>query len=306
MRQHRPKKPDLDSSGKKQAAQKGTTKQPPQTPNEISTQPSTNMEVHHHAHHGHGRKNWKSYFWEFFMLFLAVFCGFMAEIQVEHYIEHQREKKYMQMCIEDLRADSLRFGRIIGANQRRMESIDQLVTLLNSPIKTDSTIQKMYDLNSGRIGFANFLFNKRTMSQLKTAGGFKLIRVKAVADSLVERDIDIDWNDGMRGRLHESFVRVREAGVSLFDEYQLYTYRKSSATNPNGALDSALNSFVPITGKTGHRFSLLSQDKKEISQYSSSLIYFQKLINRYNQDLISYQRKCHSLIDLIRHEYNIK
>lgn len=306
MRQHRPKRPDSSSSGKKQTTEKGATKPPPQNLTETSTQSSSTMEVHHHAHHGHGHKTWKSYFWEFFMLFLAVFCGFLAEVQVEHYIENQREKKYMQMCIEDLRADSLRFGRIIRGNQQRMESLDQLVTLLNSTEKTDSTIQKMYDLNSSRIGFANFLFNKRTMSQLKTAGGFKLIRVKAVADSLVERDIDIDWNDGMRQRLHESFVRVREAGVSIFDEYQLYAYRKSSATNPNDALDSALNSFVPITGKTARRFSLLSQDKKEISQYSSSLIYFQKLINRYNLDLISYQRKCHALIELIKNEYEIK
>jgi hypothetical protein len=306
MRQHRPKRPDPSLSGKKQTVLKGEKKPPPQDPTEIPNQASTTMEVHHHAHHGHGRKTWKSYFWEFFMFFLAVFCGFMAEVQVEHYIEHQREKKYMQMCIEDLRADSLRFGRIIRGNQQRMESLDQLITLLNSADRADSTIQKMYDINSWRIGFANFLFNKRTMSQLKTAGGYKLIREKAVADSLVERDIDIDWNDGMRQRLHESFVRVREAGVSIFDEYQLYAYRKSLATNQNNALDSALNSFVPITIKTAHKFSLLSQDKKEISQYSSSLIYFQKLLNRYNQDLISYQRKCHSLIKLIKKEYDIQ
>ena len=76
------------------------------TSNTLIQDETKNMEVHHHAHHGHEKKTWKNYFWEFFMLFLAVFSGFLAEIQVEHYVEHQREKKYMQMCLIDFRAES--------------------------------------------------------------------------------------------------------------------------------------------------------------------------------------------------------
>ncbi len=62
------------------------------------------MEVHAHTHTA--RKKWTHYFWEFLMLFLAVFCGFLAEYQLEHVIEHQREKKYVRLLIEDLKADT--------------------------------------------------------------------------------------------------------------------------------------------------------------------------------------------------------
>ena len=59
------------------------------------------MEVHAHAHTA--RKKWTHYFWEFLMLFLAVFCGFLAEYQLEHKIERDREKKFIQTFIEDLK-----------------------------------------------------------------------------------------------------------------------------------------------------------------------------------------------------------
>jgi len=264
------------------------------------------MEVHHHAHHDHGKKNWKTYFWEFFMLFLAVFCGFLAEIQVEHYIEHQRERKYMQMYVEDLRADSLRFGRVIERNKQMLRNLDQLVSLVNSAVFTDSTIVRMYDLYSRGAGFVNFLYNKRTLSQLRAAGGYKLIRVKEVADSLIARDIDVDWNDWMRQRLHDNFNNVRDNGVEIFDEYQVYSHRKSLSADIDSAIDSVMMPRNAIDPSDAKRFSLLTNDRLLISKFSSSVINFSKVLWRYNRDLISYQRKCHSLIALISKEYAIE
>ena len=62
------------------------------------------MEVHAHTHSP--RRKWTHYFWEFLMLFLAVFCGFLAEYKLEHIIEHQREEKYVNSFIEDLKSDT--------------------------------------------------------------------------------------------------------------------------------------------------------------------------------------------------------
>jgi len=275
-------------------------------PEEQPIQETENMEVHHHAHHDHGSKTWKSYFWEFFMLFLAVFCGFLAEVQVEHYIEHQREHKYMQMYVEDLRADSIRFERVIEGNKQRLIRLDELVSLINSPMQNDSVVLKMYDLYSRGIGFVNFLYNKRTLSQLKTAGGYKLIRVKAVADSLIIRDIDVDWNDWMRQRLHDNFGQVREKGYELFDEYQLYSYRKESASDLDKAMDSVMISNSSIIIRPTKKFTLLTNDKILTAKFSSALIYFQRILYRYNQDLITYQKKCNNLITLINKEYDLE
>lgn len=265
-----------------------------------------NMEVHHHAHHGHGKKTWKSYFWEFFMLFLAVFCGFLAEIQVEHYVEHQREKKYMQMYIEDLRADSVRFHRVIDLNKSRILKLDELITQINRNDFSDSSALLLYNLNWKALGFSNFLFNTRTLSQLKTAGGYKLIRDKVIADSLIVRDIDVDWNTGMRERLNDSWIQAREISLNIFDEYQVYDYLKSTADNPANEIDSALNATNALQKNPNHKFSLLTKDKIEISKYSSSVIYFQRLLNRYILDLTNYQRRCNSLIYLIKERYHVE
>ena len=93
------------------------------------------MEVHHHAHNPaapHHKKNWKAYFWEFLMLFLAVSCGFLAEYQLEHKIERDREKKFIQTFIEDLKTDTADIRRVLGFRKQKWERMDSLTLLLSS------------------------------------------------------------------------------------------------------------------------------------------------------------------------------
>ena len=145
------------------------------------------MEVHHHSHHG--KKNWKAYLWEFLMLFLAVFCGFLAEYQLEHMIEHKKEKEYMQSMLEDLAQDTTEINK---ANSRILEvdkNLDSLLNLLELPIsKNKNELKKLYELHYYNMGGEAALFSQRTMSQLKNAGGLRLIRHKNVSDSITLYD----------------------------------------------------------------------------------------------------------------------
>ena len=54
------------------------------------------------------------------MLFLAVFCGFLAEYRLEHKIEGDREKKYIQTFIEDLKVDTAAINRNLLFQKRNI------------------------------------------------------------------------------------------------------------------------------------------------------------------------------------------
>lgn len=152
----------------------------------LNTEVNT-MEVHHHAHHGHEKKNWKNYFWEFFMIFFAVFCGSLAELELEHYIEHQREKKYAKSLFEDLVNDVEDLKYDIDGWRKANRRADTLIAELekNAVDRNHKLLYKCVSL----VNFNNtFLYHDRTIQQLKSAGNFRIMREKAVTDSLVEYD----------------------------------------------------------------------------------------------------------------------
>ena len=148
------------------------------------------MEVHHHpiAIGSHtARKKWTHYFWEFLMLFLAVFCGFLAEYQLEHVIEHQREKKYMETMIEDLKSDSAMFETNIKLRQSRITMIDSLVTLLSSR-NLKGKENDVYFFGRSISPPANIFPNDRTIQQLKNSGNLRLIRNRNISNNIMAYD----------------------------------------------------------------------------------------------------------------------
>lgn len=144
------------------------------------------MEVHHHAHHG-GQKNWKSYIWEFLMLFLAVFCGFLAEWRLEQMIENHREEEYIHSIVEDINADIEQTDKLMIDLNTRINRTDSLLSVLSSNDIQKSS-KNAYQLWLMTLGFPDFVQNDRTIQQLKSSGGLRLIRKKAVSDKIMEYD----------------------------------------------------------------------------------------------------------------------
>ncbi len=142
------------------------------------------MEVHQHAHTP--RKKWTHYFWEFFMLFLAVTLGFFVENQREHFIEHKREKQYIQSFYEDLTADEYDLQNNIQYLRAQVQDADSLQILLKNATTTQPANHiYMYLREITRSSLALFYPNDRTIVQLRNAGGMRLIKNKAVSDSMV-------------------------------------------------------------------------------------------------------------------------
>lgn len=142
------------------------------------------MEVHHHAHTE--RKKWTHYLWEFLMLFLAVTLGFLVENMREHYVENQREKQYIKSFYEDLTADEHDLQLNINFLRDQMQQADTLKKLMeNIDIKQPANriymgLRAIIRSSNGRL-----YPNDRTIVQLRNAGGMRLIKNKAVSDSMV-------------------------------------------------------------------------------------------------------------------------
>ena len=140
------------------------------------------MEVHTHTHTP--RRKWTHYFWEFLMLFLAVFCGFLAEYQLEHKIERDREKKFIQTFIEDLKTDTASIRRVLVFRKQKKERMDSFMILLSSgQIKGHEN--ELYFFGRTLVRTASFQSNDRTITQLKNSGSLRLIRNEQAADSIM-------------------------------------------------------------------------------------------------------------------------
>ena len=153
----------------------------------ISNQEIGNMEVHKHPHHVTHKKKWGEYFLEFTMLFLAVFLSFSAENLRERIAEHNIEKEYIHSLVEDLKSDTLQSNEVLILLNSRTAGLDSVITALSSPGIIENS-NNAYRLWSTNIGFPDFISNDRTIQQLKNSGGLRLIRNKAVSDSIMMYD----------------------------------------------------------------------------------------------------------------------
>jgi len=181
------------------------------------------MEVHHHSHFASGethieRKKWTHYVWEFFMLFLAVFCGFLAEYALEHKIEADREKQYAISMVEDLKLDTAALNRIIQLRTNRLVMLDSLFLLLDETENSSNlSILYYYSAMTSRFGSLQFIYNDRTIQQLKNSGSLRLIRNKIVSDSITLYYGSIRRLENVQEREDRNFQDLKPYRLKIFD-----------------------------------------------------------------------------------------
>lgn len=145
------------------------------------------MEVHTHTRSD--RKKFTHYIWEFLMLFLAVFCGFLAENFREHQVEHRREQDYMISLLRDLASDTVTINTGIPLRLKRIDAIDSVFMYFNENKNAVTIPGKLFRTIRRTNWDARFTRNTITINQLKNAGNMRLVRKKAVADSISSYDL---------------------------------------------------------------------------------------------------------------------
>lgn len=244
----------------------------------ISNQEIENMEVHKHPDHVTHKKKWGEYLLEFIMLFLAVFLGFLAENLRERIVEHNIEKEYIHSLVEDLKSDTLQSNKILILLNSRIAGVDSLITALSSSGIIENS-NNAYRLWSKNLGFADFISNDRTIQQLKNSGGLRLIRNKAVSESIMKYDQVIrDFNglsNVMNGILGDQHIYSQ-----LFDFINL-------DKNPNIP--------VPLTEQGRKLLNEAYANRKVWRFILSNLISSLKLVNNESKVILLFIKKEYQL-----------
>ena len=259
------------------------------------------MEVHHHSHTE--RKKWTHYFWEFLMLFLAVFAGFLAENEREHMIEHQREKQYMVTMLEDLKADKALVDTALTYWKQRNLSVDSLADAIRFPM-TEADVIKAYRHINRALDYYSFRYNDRTISQLKNAGGFRLIRKENIANKIIAYDQfnnDAILNIAYQyNRFYENVVLSRNK--AFVQEIINMIHYKYQNTVPPGDQDSWIASMI---NKNKPPYTIQDQTI-HLFEFKNSLLAFRKDFSNMDWGYDHLLQKQVELIQLISEEYHLK
>ena len=207
------------------------------------------MEVHHHPEIE--KKGFKEYLLEGLMIFLAVTMGFFAESLREHISDNHREKEFIRSFAEDLKKDTVALHHSmtrLNSDIRNCDSIIRLYAANKFVTQPDSAILRLSEFAGLSV---DVFFNDRTSSQLKGTGSMRLIRNKAIADSMLKY-----WNNQFKlAQSHDRFesmrLEQRKIGWKTFNWYIMNYNTVSKAKLPmkKAIIDEhELNEFINVCG----------------------------------------------------------
>ena len=258
---------------------------------DITTSDRQNMEVHHHPHVE--KKNFKEYFLEFVMIFLAVTMGFFAEGIRENITDHSKENEYVSSMMQDLKDDTTSVVRTINTLTDLSKDLDTMLIELKNGTPNVAVLNRI--ISSRFWMYTGFSYNNRTIQQLKNAGNFRLLKNKAVADSILQYDnlmntiIIGQWND-----LKNTMYAYKDV------EARIISYQQLSKIESNRyAFDDSV--FV-----NNNRNSLITNDRQLLSLYYNRLFIHASLMHLFISNLGYAKIAAVRLMTFIAKQYNLE
>jgi hypothetical protein len=233
------------------------------------------------------KKKFKDYFFDFFMLFLAVTLGFFVNNLSEEHSERQREKQYMKSLINDLISDTIQIQDIHSSIKNQINGIDSLLQILENPDK-DNFINDFYFFAVKYLNSATFFTSSdRTISQLKSTGGLRLIRNISISDSIVN--------------YYGSSDNVKYNTEFCLDEFnKILDYEKEMMHF------KYLRAYTIDSIPYQKDLKLLINDPVKISQFYNQVIYYISSLINYNILITDLKKEAGSLVNLVKEKYNLK
>ena len=256
------------------------------------------MEVHHHPDLQHKKKNFKEYFLEFLMIFLAVTLGFIAENIRGHLSDKRIEQEYIISFVQDLKQDTANFNHIIPLAETNLKGVDSLLNCLLDTPYSDSSLRLIYYLKER---YADIIlpmsYTTRTITQLKNAGGLRLITDKRSSDSINVYNLALDDVEELFKELQRDFtIPTIRLSNKIYNPQFLIPYER--------AIDSSkYDSIIPHSEQ---KMKLVTKDQSVISEYINSLAWDRKLKYLYLNRLIAHQQLALRLITFFSKKYDIQ
>jgi hypothetical protein len=185
------------------------------------------MEVHHSHHHGQ-KKKIKEYFLEFLMLFIAVTLGFFAENLREKQIEQHREISYLKNVHEDLRLDFKRIDSVINTNSNRLRILD---TMYQSIKDNSLTNEDAYYYIRNLVLRATFESSHIGFDQIKSAGGFRMIKDDAITSGIQEYETLLNSLEKLENVRERTLEQARFKMSNVFKPEINYEMMKNQSGN---------------------------------------------------------------------------
>jgi hypothetical protein len=243
------------------------------------------VEVHHHPELPHGgKKRFKEYILEFLMIFLAVTMGFIAENIREHLSDNSKQEEYITGMIKNLRVDTVRLKKVLKETNIQINGFDSLINVSKSKLSAIRVQDSLYLMTSRYIFYANdFKNDDITLTQLRNAGGYRLIKDNNVLDSIAEyesriKDIDDEFNGVVK-----ALEKARDNANFIFDMNVGRTFRFHPTSTP----------------------VLITDDKVKIYNYYNSCWYALLAVDGYEHMLKEHLKYSTHLIAYMKKEYDI-
>ena len=131
-----------------------------------------------------GKKKFKEYLLEGLMIFVAVSMGFFSENIREYIGETKQEEEYVKSLINDLKLDTTYLNK---SNLVKMEAEQSAMDLLNyfkeNPDAENIPAALLYKMDISN-QLLIFIGHTGAIEQLKNSGSLRLIKNKALVDSI--------------------------------------------------------------------------------------------------------------------------
>jgi len=124
-------------------------------------------------------------------------------------------KPLRELDIEDLKKDINEIDRIRPLRIAREDSIGTLISLLTK--ERDKYTNDIYRLVNATEGYESFIRNDRTIQQLKSAAGMRLIKEEVAAEIMKYDNYiisEVDWNNRTEANRIDYYKQLR---FDLFD-----------------------------------------------------------------------------------------
>jgi hypothetical protein len=234
------------------------------------------------------KKEAKDYFFDFFMLFLAVTLGFFVNNLSENQSERQRENQYMKSLVNDLASDTTQIGEIHTSINSQIRGIDTLMQILENRDQK-YFINNLYYYSFKYLNSANFFTGSdRTISQLKSAGGLRLIQKKGESDKIVQYYSSVENVKYNTEFCLKEFYRISDFEKELFN---------FGVLRIKGLTTDSL--------RRSKNLKLLTNEPLKIDYfYNQILLYTSALIN-YKQLTADLKKEADSLLVFTKQSYKI-
>jgi hypothetical protein len=242
-------------------------------------------EVQARLSHYPGKKP-KDYFFDFFMLFLAVTLGFFVNNLNENLSERQREKQYIESLLTDLRIDTAEIQMIHTGIARRVAGIDSLIHILENKDQ-NNFINNLYYYSFKYLYSIEFHSSSdRTISQLKSAGGLRLIQKKGESDNIVQYYSSSDNVRFTTEYCLKEFYKILDSEKEIFDLRLLRGHD--------------INSFRCLKD-----LKLLMNEPLRIDHFYNQVLMYTSTLVSYNVLLTDLKKEAESLLSFTEKSYNI-